>query len=104
MMKDLGLINKLPRIVVAQAERANPLYRSYQTGFKTFEPMQARKDAGQRHPDRQPGQHPEGHPHAEAVRRHRRAGHRGRNWPMPPRWATAPACSTARTPAWPWRC
>src|ERR1039458_10139610 len=29
MMKDLGLISKLPRIVVAQAERANPLYRAY---------------------------------------------------------------------------
>ncbi len=29
MMRDLGLITRLPRIVVAQAERANPLYRSY---------------------------------------------------------------------------
>jgi threonine synthase len=43
MMQELGLICKLPRIVVAQAEHANPLYRAYQTGFKTFEPMQARK-------------------------------------------------------------
>ena len=37
MMKDLGLIKKLPRIVVAQAKRANPLYRSYLKNFKTFE-------------------------------------------------------------------
>ena len=43
MMKDLGLISKLPRIVVAQAERANPLYRAYLNGFKNFEPMQAQK-------------------------------------------------------------
>jgi threonine synthase len=43
MMKDLGLITKLPRIVVAQAERANPLYRSYLNHFETFEPIQAQK-------------------------------------------------------------
>ncbi|HAK59016.1 MAG TPA: threonine synthase [Nitrospiraceae bacterium] len=41
MMRDLGLISSLPRIVVAQAERANPLYRSYLANFETFEPMQA---------------------------------------------------------------
>jgi threonine synthase len=43
MMRDLGLIAKLPRIVVAQAERANPLYRSYLKHFETFEPVQAQK-------------------------------------------------------------
>lgn len=43
MMRDLGMITKLPRIVVAQAERANPLYRSYLKNFETFEPMQAQK-------------------------------------------------------------
>ena len=43
MMKDLGLLAKLPRIVVAQAEKANPLYRSYLQGFETFEPIQAQK-------------------------------------------------------------
>src|SRR5438034_11817479 len=43
MMKDLGLISRLPRIVVAQAERANPLYRSYLNNFETFEPIQAQK-------------------------------------------------------------
>lgn len=43
MMKDLGLITKTPRIVVAQAERANPLYLAYQRGFDSFEPIQARK-------------------------------------------------------------
>jgi threonine synthase len=43
MMRDLGLVSKLPRIVVAQAEHANPLYRSFKKGFKSFEPMQAQK-------------------------------------------------------------
>ena len=38
---ELGLIDRLPRIVCVQAERANPLYRSYQKGFETFEPIQA---------------------------------------------------------------
>src|SRR5512144_602015 len=43
MMRDLGLIATLPRIVVAQAERANPLYRSYLKNFETFEPIEAQK-------------------------------------------------------------
>src|SRR5262245_10598915 len=43
MMKELKLISKLPRIVVAQAERANPLYRAYQRNFESFEPIQAQK-------------------------------------------------------------
>jgi threonine synthase len=43
MMRDLGVITRLPRIVVAQAQRANPLYRSYVKNFASFEPMQAEK-------------------------------------------------------------
>jgi len=43
MMRDLGMITKLPRIVVAQAEKANPLYRSYLKNFETFEPIEAQK-------------------------------------------------------------
>ncbi|MBN1500595.1 MAG: threonine synthase [Spirochaetes bacterium] len=39
MLKDLGLISKMPKIVVAQAQNANPLYLSYKTGFKKFEPV-----------------------------------------------------------------
>ncbi len=41
LMKELGVIDHLPRIVCAQAERANPLYRSYLTGFKEYEPVVA---------------------------------------------------------------
>ena len=36
-----GIIDKLPRIACAQAERANPLYRSYQTGFTEFSAITA---------------------------------------------------------------
>jgi threonine synthase len=43
MMRDLGLINRLPRIVCAQAEKANPLYRSYLRNFEEFEPVEAQK-------------------------------------------------------------
>ena len=42
MFHDLGLIDKLPRLVCAQAERADPLYRSYKKGFKTFDSIQAK--------------------------------------------------------------
>jgi threonine synthase len=37
----LGVIDRLPRLAAAQAERANPLYRAYQTGFQHFEPVTA---------------------------------------------------------------
>ncbi|MFZ1238015.1 MAG: threonine synthase, partial [Anaerolineae bacterium] len=43
MMKELGLINRLPRLVAAQAARANPLYRSAQTGFQEKVVMQAQQ-------------------------------------------------------------
>jgi threonine synthase len=43
MLYDLGIINKLPRLVCAQAERADPLYRSFKKGFKTYKPIQAKK-------------------------------------------------------------
>jgi threonine synthase len=39
MLYDLGLIRTLPRIAVAQAEAANPLYRAYIRGFDHFEPV-----------------------------------------------------------------
>jgi len=43
LMQELGMINKLPRIVCVQAEKANPLYQSYLKGFKEYEPIQAQK-------------------------------------------------------------
>ena len=43
MMYELGLIKRFPRLVCAQAERANPLYLSYQNGFKEFHSIQAQK-------------------------------------------------------------
>jgi threonine synthase len=43
MMQELGLIQKLPRIAVAQAENANPLYLSYLKHFESFAAVQAKK-------------------------------------------------------------
>jgi threonine synthase len=42
MLYELGLISTLPRIAVAQAERANPLYLAYVRGFDQLEPIFAR--------------------------------------------------------------
>lgn len=41
MMRELGVIEKLPRLVCAQAEHANPLYESFKNGFKEFHPKPA---------------------------------------------------------------
>jgi threonine synthase len=41
LMEDLGLAKKKPRIVVAQAARANPLFLAFQRGWDKFEPVRA---------------------------------------------------------------
>ena len=43
LMKELGLIKKLPRVLCAQSARANPLYLSYQTRFREYSPVVAQK-------------------------------------------------------------
>lgn len=43
MMYSLGLINKKPRLVLAQAENANPLYLSYLKNFEEFSPVTPKK-------------------------------------------------------------
>ncbi|MBN8613546.1 MAG: threonine synthase [Deltaproteobacteria bacterium] len=45
LMKELGLIARLPRICVAQAARANPLYLAYKNGFDRYAPVKAQKTA-----------------------------------------------------------
>jgi len=42
MMKELGVIQKLPRICVAQAEAANPLYQAYKAGWDKFKAVTAK--------------------------------------------------------------
>jgi threonine synthase len=39
----MGLIEKRPRLVVAQAAQANPLFKAYQKGLGALEPVQAGK-------------------------------------------------------------
>jgi threonine synthase len=41
MMIDLGVVQRLPRLVVAQAEAANPMYRAWIAGKRQIEPMRA---------------------------------------------------------------
>jgi threonine synthase len=43
MMRELGLVTKLPRIACAQAAHANPLYLSYLTGFEEYHPVSAER-------------------------------------------------------------
>jgi threonine synthase len=43
LMRDLGLIDRLPRIACAQAAHANPLYLSYLSGFEEYRAVQAQK-------------------------------------------------------------
>jgi len=40
-LHQLGLIDRLPRLAIIQAEGANPLYRAYQNGFARYEVMHA---------------------------------------------------------------
>jgi threonine synthase len=48
LMKDLGLVERLPRLAVAQAERANPLYRAWIRGGEA--PPSPPVAPGQPHP------------------------------------------------------
>lgn len=43
LLKTLGLIDNLPRIALAQTQKANPIYLSYQNNFADFKPVQAQK-------------------------------------------------------------
>ena len=45
MMKELGLIDRLPRIACAQAANANPLYLSYLSDFDEYRDVTAKKTA-----------------------------------------------------------
>jgi threonine synthase len=40
-LHQLGIIDRLPRLAIIQAEGANPLYRAYQTNFETYAPVHA---------------------------------------------------------------
>jgi threonine synthase len=42
MMLDLGIIARLPRLCVAQAAQANPMYRAFAAGKDVVEPIQAK--------------------------------------------------------------
>ena len=78
MMKALGLIQKLPRIAVAQAENANPALPLVPDELRDVPAGAGGEDARQRDPDRQPRQLQARRQGAAAVQRGRRAGQRVR--------------------------
>lgn len=41
MCQELGLVDKIPRLVCAQAANANPLYLHYKSGWKDFKAVKA---------------------------------------------------------------
>eukprot|EP00775_Hariotina_reticulata_P007267 gene7267-7480_t len=41
MCKDLGLVDRIPRLVCAQAANANPLYTAFKKGWQNYEPVKA---------------------------------------------------------------
>jgi threonine synthase len=41
LLVDLGITSRLPRLCIAQAERANPVYRAFAAGRATVDPIQA---------------------------------------------------------------
>ena len=43
MMKELGLISRYPRLCVAQAEHANPMYKAWSAGHRQVTPQKARE-------------------------------------------------------------
>ncbi|MCP4445301.1 MAG: threonine synthase [Myxococcales bacterium] len=45
MLTELGLIDKVPRVCVAQSANANPLYQSFQKGFESFDAIVAEDTA-----------------------------------------------------------
>ena len=102
LAKELGVIDRLPRLVAAQAERANPLYRAYQAGFAGYDPTPAGPTAASRYPHRRAGELRESR--GRASRRSTAWWSRPArtSWPRRARWLIAPGSTPARTPAWRW--
>lgn len=42
MMHSLGVVSRMPRLVIAQAENANPMYRAWKAGRKEVDPIKAK--------------------------------------------------------------
>jgi threonine synthase len=93
LMREVGLITRLPRLVCAQAERANPLYRSYLTGFREFHPIPPPPPPGARGRDCDPRKRLlRCRPSTASSSRPAKM-----NWRMPRRLLIAPGCSTVHT-------
>ena len=74
MMHDLGMISKLPRICVAQAENANPLYLIVFEKLRALRADDGAQNSGERDSDRQSGECAQSDRDAAAFQRRGRAG------------------------------
>ena len=104
LMERLGMIQP-PAAHRGRAGRARePALPGLQEGLQALRAGAGEEHAGERDPDRQPGELQEGRPRrcrsstASSSRRARKS------WPTRRRRPISPACSTARTPASRWRC
>ena len=95
MMRELGLINKLPRLVAAQAAAAAPLYDSYKTGFTEYRASPSAGHAGDGDPDRQPRQRSACNPPYSRSSTASSGGRPKTSFPRQQPSPTAPACSPA---------
>ena len=87
---------------VAQAAARQPALPRLPERLGVRRRSTAQADAGVRHPDRQSGVGQQGDPHAADTTTASSSRRPRTSWPTPRRAPTAPACSTARTPAWRW--
>ena len=67
LMRELGLITKLPRLVCAQAQRANPSVPEFSDPVPRLSSHQSKEDAGVSDSDWRPGQYPSGSESADRV-------------------------------------
>ena len=102
MMATLGLINKQPQIVVAQAEAANPLYLAFQHDWESSRSLRSRpRRRRSRSGTRCRCARPSGPSSGTGASWNRR---RRQSWPRRQPARTALACTTAPTRGSPWRC
>ncbi len=103
LAKRLGVIDRVPRLAAAQAQRANPLYLAYRRGFDRLEPVTAGSTAASAIRIGNPVSYEKAVAALREFRRRRRAGRARTSWPTPAPWRTAGASTQTRIRASRWR-
>ena len=76
LLMDLGITNKMPRLVGAQASKADPLYQSYRNGFQEKVTLQAKKTLASAIQIGDPVSYEKAVQAVTGEQRHRRGSHR----------------------------